>query len=137
MKVDLDNKLCCKDADGVEWILVPRSMSKTSEGILRRFKSSNSISPYATYSYLVNDKPKFKNKDGIVKSPVNYFLYLVIGIILLAFLIHLGVRYFDDILLTLELKQYVITIPPPWVWVTFLSATACAVIIYKVYKRRL
>lgn len=138
MKIDLDNDLCCKDINGVEWVLVPLNMRKESENILRKYKTSNTVSANAAYRYLVNDKPTFKYSNGEQRksdNPINYFLWFVIGIILLALLIHLGVRYLGDIKSIFTLKDYVVTLPSIWLMVTGFTGSISLYIIYRSFKR--
>lgn len=139
MKIDLDEDLCCKDVNGVEWTLVPLNMRKDSENILRKYKTSNTVGANAAYRYLVTDKPNFKYNNNVerkVDNPINYFLWFVIGIILLALFIHLGVRYYTDIKNIVVIREYAISSPSLWLMVSAITGSISFCIIYKSFKRR-
>lgn len=139
MKIDLDEDLCCKDVNGVEWTLVPLNMRKDTENILRKYKTSNTVSANAAYRYLVTDKPNFKYNNNVerkVDNPINYFLWFVIGIILLALFIHLGVRYYTDIKNIVVIREYAISSPSLWLMVSAITGSISFCIIYKSFKRR-
>lgn len=139
MKIDLDEDLCCKDVNGVEWTLVPLNMRKDSENILRKYKTSNTVSANAAYRYLITDKPVFKYNNNVerkVDNPINYFLWFVIGIILLALFIHLGVRYWGDIRDIISFKEHTVSLPPIWLMVSAITGSISFCIIYKSFKRR-
>ena len=135
MNVELDKSGECKDKEGNSWVLVPRRMSKPAETVLRKYKSSNSITPYATYIYLVSDKPKFEPATPTGDKPriddvLQFLISLVFAIAFIVFAVHTYFRYEDKMQ-----NIYTVTLPSIGSMYFIFVGTLMIMIYYKVLRR--
>lgn len=135
MNVELDKSGECKDKEGNTWVLVPRRMPKPAETVLRKYKASNSITPYATYNYLMSDKPKFEPREPVGDKPkiddaLRFMIMLVFAIGFIATAVHMYFRYQDKMQ-----NIYTVTLPSVGSMYFIFVGTLMIMIYYKVLRR--
>ena len=131
MKIELDENLSCKDAEGVVWTLVPTLMSDEVDKLAKRYKRDKTMSSDAFYRYLLKQKRSFKQTiDGVAKEVIAKPKVKRLPQLLILFIMaYFSIKYGGDIYNHLVTNScYSISIPS-WVIINVFLAMTCLWII--------